>query len=220
MTLKAVLFDLDGTLIDTAPDFITVVNQLRAEEKLAPLPADQIRRVVSNGARALINMAFGLAFDHPDFDRLLKRLLELYSQNLAVDTKPFPGISELLTYLGERNIPWGIVTNKSSVYTLPILEALKFNPEPQSVVCPDHVTNTKPDPEPLLLACKQIGCKPEEALYVGDHKRDIDCGKAAGSPTVAVTFGYIAETENPADWNADYLVDRASEIQPIIEQLL
>jgi len=220
MTLKAILFDLDGTLIDTAPDFTTIVNQLRVEEKLEPLPTDQIRRVVSNGARALVNMAFGLAFDHPDFERLHRRLLELYGQHLAVDTRPFPGIPQLLTFLAERNIPWGIVTNKSSIYTLPILEALNFDPAPQSVVCPDHVSNTKPDPEPLLLACKQIGCTPEEALYIGDHKRDVDCGKNAGSPTVAVTFGYIAESENPADWNADYLVDHASEIQSIVEQLL
>lgn len=219
MTLKAVLFDLDGTLLDTAPDFITVLNRLREEENRSPLPAGSIRRTVSNGARALIYLGFGLNPGEPGFDRLHQRLLTLYAGHLAVDTRPFDGIPELLRQLAQRHLPWGIVTNKASEYTLPLVRALDFAPAPGAIVCPDHVSRTKPDPEPLLLACRQLDCPPQQALYVGDHRRDIDCGKAAGSLTAAAAFGYVPEGDNPADWQADYLISHASELAPIIAEL-
>ncbi len=220
MNLKAVLFDLDGTLLDTAPDFITTVNRLMAEENLSDIPAEQTRRTVSNGARALVNMAFGLGFEEPGFDRLHKRLLEIYSEQLAVDTIPFPGIQEVLTFLGDNKVAWGIVTNKSITYTQPILDALAFNPAPQSVICPDHVVKNKPDPESLFLACKQLNCKTNEIIYIGDHQRDIICGQQAGSKTIAATYGYVAEGDDPSSWNADYMVDSAIDILPIIKSYL
>ncbi|MGI1677463.1 MAG: HAD-IA family hydrolase [Cellvibrionaceae bacterium] len=220
MNLKAVLFDLDGTLLDTAPDFVTTVNRLMAEENLPDVPAERTRKTVSNGARALVNMAFGIGFEEPGFDRLHKRLLEIYTEQLAVDTIPFPGIQDVLSFLGDNKIPWGIVTNKSITYTQPILNALAFNPAPQSVICPDHVEKNKPDPESLFLACKQLNCQTEEIIYIGDHKRDIICGQRAGSKTIAAVYGYVPEGDNPVDWNADYIVDSAHGILPIIKKYL
>lgn len=220
MTLEAVLFDLDGTLLDTAPDFYNTVNALRAEEGLSALPDEQIRRVVSNGARALVSMAFELEFAAPGFDRLHKRLLEIYSQQLAIATRPFPGIMETLEFLAERGLPWGIVTNKPHLYTQPILAALDFRPPPASIVCPEHVQQPKPHPEPLLLACEQLACCPTRVIYVGDHQRDIDCGKAAGSLTVAAAYGYLDEGCDPEAWAADHLIHSAHDLPGIIESYL
>ncbi|GAB1265979.1 N-acetylmuramic acid 6-phosphate phosphatase MupP [Aurantivibrio infirmus] len=220
MNLKAVLFDLDGTLLDTAPDFYTVVNTLREEESLSPLADEKIRASVSNGARALVGMAFQLERDAPEFDRLHNRLLELYSANLAVRTRTFPGIDKCLAFLAAKNIPWGIVTNKSHAYTRPILEAMQFNPPPLSIVCPEDVNNTKPDAEPLLLACKQMGCEANEAIYIGDHRRDIDCGKNAGSITVAAAYGYVDAEDHATRWQADHLAETAHELEVIIQNYL
>lgn len=220
MSLQAVIFDLDGTLLDTAPDFYSTVNALRAEEGLEPLANERIRQVVSNGARALVSMAFELEFNAPGFDRLHKRLLGIYSQQLAELTQPFPGIPETLEFLAERNLPWGIVTNKSHRYTQPILAALDLQPAPASVVCPEDVSQTKPHPEPLLLACEQMSCCPTKVIYVGDHQRDIDCGKAAGSFTVAAAYGYLDEDCDPAAWEADHLIHSAHDLLGIVESYL
>lgn len=220
MTLKAVLFDLDGTLLDTAPDFYTTLNKLRHEEGLSPLDYSIIRKTVSNGARALVDAAFDHDRDTPEFNRLLERLLEIYSENLAEQTALFDGLQTVLQFIQEQNLAWGIVTNKSSVYTLPIMEQLNIQPAPATIVCPDHVSQTKPHAEPLLLACKQINCLPSEGIYVGDHLRDIDCGKNAGMPTVAVSYGYISEGEDPASWQADHLIDSAEQLTPIIQRYL
>jgi phosphoglycolate phosphatase len=216
--MKAVLFDLDGTLFDTAPDFIVVLNQLRTEEQLPPLPDASIRAVVSNGARALITLGFGVDEGDAGFEHLRKRLLELYLNHLAEKTVLFPGIETLLNQLAAANIAWGIVTNKPLAYTAPLMRAYTHLPAPGAVICPDHVVNRKPDPEPVLLACAQIGCHPQEAIYVGDHERDIAAGRAAGMPTIACRYGYINGDEDPADWNADYLVDSAEEIWPLLQQ--
>lgn len=220
MPLKAVLFDLDGTLLDTAPDFISSVNLLRDQENLPPLEEEAIRRSVSNGARSLVNLAFQLNPGDNGFDQLLQRLLEIYSNRLAIDTKLFPGVQELLISLEKKQIPWGLVTNKPLKYTQAILKGMALQPAPVTVVCPDHVRNTKPDPEPLLLACEHIACQAHEVIYVGDHKRDIDCGKNAGAITIAVSYGYIDETESPKNWQADYLVDSAFDIEKIVLQHL
>jgi 2-phosphoglycolate phosphatase len=218
--IRAVMFDLDGTLLDTAPDFIVVVNQLLVEEGRRELAADIIRAGVSNGSKALIALTFGIAESHEDFERLRQRLLELYLGHIAVHTALFPGISSLLNQLAEKNIAWGIATNKPAAYTLPLMAALDIKPAPISVICPDHVARSKPDPESLFLASQQIGCTPEEIIYIGDHKRDIDCGKGAGSITIAATYGYLDSSDNVATWNADYCVNHADEIWPIIEKYL
>lgn len=216
--IRAVMFDLDGTLLDTAPDFIVVVNQLLLEEGRSELAADIIRAGVSNGSKALIALTFGILDDHSDFERLRLRLLELYLAHIAVHTKLFPGIATLLNQLADKNIAWGIATNKPAAYTLPLMAALDIQPAPLSVICPDHVARSKPDPESLFLASKQLGCEPEEIIYIGDHKRDIDCGKGAGSITIAAAYGYLDTCDSVASWNADYCVNHADEIWPIVEK--
>ncbi|MCE3251553.1 MAG: family hydrolase [Cellvibrio sp.] len=218
--IRAVMFDLDGTLLDTAPDFIVVVNQLLIEQQRPALAAEIIRAGVSNGSRALIKLAFAIEESDEQFEPLRQRLLELYLAHIAVFTTPFPGISELLDKLADHNIAWGIATNKPATYTLPLMAALSIQPAPLSVICPDHVARSKPDPESLLLASKQLGCAPDEIIYIGDHKRDIDCGKGAGSITIAAAYGYVDEGDDPASWNADYCVNHANEIWPIIEKYL
>ena len=218
--IRAVMFDLDGTLLDTAPDFVVVVNQLLAEQQRPSLAADTIRAGVSNGSKALIKIAFSIDETNTQFEPLRQRLLELYLAHIAVYTIPFPGINELLDKLADNNIAWGIATNKPATYTLPLMAALDIQPAPASVICPDHVARSKPDPESLFLASKQLGCAPDEIIYIGDHKRDIDCGKGAGSITIAAAYGYIDEGDDPASWNADYCVHHANEIWPIVEKYL
>lgn len=218
--LKAVLFDLDGTLIDTAPDFIRVVNQLLKEDERPLITEDRIRATVSAGSRALVQLAYDLEPGHEAIEPIRERLLELYERELAVDSQPFAGINELLKKLGEHNIPWGISTNKPEYYTRLLMEQLPLNPQPAIVLSPDQVPNAKPAPDSLFIACDHIGCKVEEAIYIGDHERDIQCGKRANMPTIAAAYGYIPEGESASDWNADYLVDHAEDIWPIIEKLL
>lgn len=219
MALSAVLFDLDGTLIDTAPDFILAVNTLRAEQNLPPLPEDDIRKTVSDGARALVTLAFDLTEEDEGFDPLRKRLLELYTQNICVHSALFEGMQSVLDQLAKHGIPWGIVTNKPSRFTDPLLEQLSIQPAPKSVICPDHVAITKPDPEGVLLACKQIGADPKTTVYLGDHLRDIDAGKNAGMKTIACGYGYVSIGDDSTNWQADYHVDHASEITAIIDEL-
>lgn len=219
-TIRAVMFDLDGTLLDTAPDFVVVVNQLLSEQGRPTLPDEIIRAGVSNGSKALIKLAFGIDEAHTTFEPLRQRLLELYLQHIAVYTKPFPGIENLLEKLAQHQLAWGIATNKPAAYTLPLMAALNMQPAPASVICPDHVRRSKPDPESMLLASTQLGCKPQQIIFVGDHKRDIDCGRDAGSITIAAAYGYVDEGDDPASWNADHCVNHADEIWPIIQQYL
>jgi len=216
--MKAVLFDLDGTLFDTAPDFVVVLNQLREQEKLPPLADTTIREVVSNGARAMVQLGFGIDEGDRGYAELRERLLDLYLAHLATHTVPFPGIELLLNQLAEHQIAWGIVTNKPSAYTIPLMKAFTHLPTPGAVICPDDVARRKPDPEPILLACTRIGCSPTEAIYVGDHERDIMAGRAAGMPTIACSYGYIDSDDDPASWNADHLVHNADEIWPLLKQ--
>jgi 2-phosphoglycolate phosphatase len=218
--IRAVMFDLDGTLLDTAPDFVVVVNQLLVEQARPELAAEIIRAGVSNGSKALIKLSFAIDENNEQFEPLRQRLLELYLQNHSVHTKPFPGINTLIEQLAAHNIAWGIATNKPALYTLPLMVDMNMQPPPASVICPDHVARPKPDPASLFLASSQLGCTPEEIIFVGDHKRDIDCGKEAGSITIAAAYGYVDEGDDPASWNADYCVNHADEIWPIIEKYL
>lgn len=217
--IRAVVFDLDGTLLDTAPDFIVVLNRLLEEYDRPTLAPATIRRSVSNGARGLIELAFGVSVDHVDYEPRRQRLLELYSEHLAVETRLFPGIQTLLHQLQDWNMPWGIATNKPEVYTAPLLKALDLQPAPGSVICPDHVSERKPHPESMYLAAKHLGCEPEHILYLGDHRRDIECGQRAGCLTIAAAYGYIEENDDVNSWGADYRVEHAEDILDIIKQL-
>ncbi|WP_461480856.1 HAD family hydrolase [Porticoccus sp.] len=213
---RAVLFDLDGTLLDTAPDFLTCTNRLLASKGMPLLTEDRIRRLVTHGSAGIVRGVFSLEQDHPDFEPIRQQLLALYFENLAEHTRPFPGIVELLAELAEHHIPWGIVTNKPERYTLAILEQLPLGAAPAAVICPDHVQHTKPHPESVLLALQQIAVPPEQAVLVGDHLRDIEAGLRAGTDTIAATYGYLDEDDDPSNWGAHYTVDCASQLAKLI----
>ncbi len=210
--LKAVIFDLDGTLIDTADEFVVVVQALRAEHDRDPMDEDQIRATVSNGARALVSLALELEENDPEFEAQRLRLLEIYSGVLGSSAKLYPGLADLLNQLKILGISWGISTNKPRAYTAPLLERLAIQPAPGSVVCPDDVSQRKPHPESLYLNCKHLDCAPHEAIYVGDHLRDIQAGRGAGMYTIAAAYGYIEAHDDPASWNADDLVTCSTQL--------
>lgn len=214
---SAVLFDLDGTLIDTAPDFIRCLNQQRQSHGLPPLPADHIRRSVSNGARAMVRVGFGLEPEHPDYLARHTEFLDLYEAGVAVETALFEGMDPILQALETRGIPWGIVTNKPVRFAAPLVEALGLATRCAAVICPDHVAQRKPHPEALFLACEQIGTDPARALYVGDHERDIEAGRNAGMKTVAVRYGYIEEPASVDLWQADIVVDTVSDLAKLLQ---
>lgn len=220
MTLKAILFDLDGTLLDTAPDFIRCVNRLRANHGQTPLADHTIRAEVSNGARALTRLASGLADEDPALEPLRQELLAIYTGLLGEHSTLFPGMAESLAWIEAQGLAWGIVTNKPSLYTDPLLERLALPFSPAAVVCPDHVGRSKPDPAPMLLACRQCGCEPAEAIYLGDHVRDIEAGRAVGMPTVSCDWGYIGPDEDIASWGADHRLTTPADIPTLIKKIL
>lgn len=216
-TLEAVLFDLDGTLLDTAPDFHWVINQLLTAHNLPEQSYTELRKQVSSGANAMLKSAFKLPEGHSELPSLNQKMLELYAQHLAVDSLLFPGIQPLLSTLEENNIPWGIVTNKPERFTTPILSALELNFRSACTICPEHVSKTKPDPESLLLACKQLNTTPQNCIYIGDHLRDIDAGNRASMFTIGALYGYINELDNPRDWQANEYVEHAGQILSVID---
>ena len=215
-SLKAVVFDLDGTLLDTAPEFIEVVQALRAEHALPPAAPEAVRAVVSDGARAMVSLALDLPEDHPDFEARRQRFLAIYAEGLGRATRPYAGIVNLIAELEAAGIVWGISTNKPSYLTEPLLTRVALEPPPASVVCPDHVSRPKPHPEPLLLNCSQLGCDVREVIYIGDHRRDIEAGRAAGIYTIAAAYGYIHDDEDPAGWGADALATRSEDLADLI----
>ncbi|WP_045860395.1 HAD family hydrolase [Teredinibacter purpureus] len=218
--LTAVFFDLDGTLLDTAPDLAAALNRLLRSKSMPELPLTAVRNVVSDGANAMLQMAFNCKPNDNGFAELRSALLNFYLLDLATHTTTFDGIDTLLENLASKGIHWGVVTNKPWTYTEPLMNAFKFSSEPCSIICPEHVEERKPAPDALLLACKQSACLPQNALYIGDHKRDILCGINAGMPTIAVGYGYIDANDSHENWNATHCVNNASEIWPIIETYL
>lgn len=212
----AVLFDLDGTLIDTARDFARVLNAMRGLKGLDALEFAAVREKVSDGARAMVKLGFGLSEGEPGFAELRQEFLDRYAEGLAIDTVLFEGMEPLLAKLEKAGIPWGIVTNKPSVYAIAILEALGLSERCGSLVCPDHVNNTKPDPEPIFLACEQIGVSADQTWYLGDHLRDIQAGNNAGCTTIACLYGYLHADEEPRSWQADHAVDAPNELLELL----
>ncbi len=210
--IRTVLFDLDGTLADTAPDLAHALNELLREEGKNELPYETIRPEVSHGATALIKLGFGLASGDKEFDRLRQRFLVLYSENLSRHTRPFAGIESLLQTLQKKGINWGVVTNKPAFLTDPLVASLDLTPAPACVVSGDTTNNRKPHPEPMLHACAAAGSRPEQCLYVGDAERDIQAGKHAGMKTLVALFGYISEDETPDRWGADGMIRAPGEI--------
>lgn len=217
--IKAVLFDLDGTLLDTAPDFAFIVNTMLQNHGRAPLPYPRLRETVSDGARGMVMAAFDCADTDPHFEPLRQELLALYPHHLADATRLFDGMDELLQFIEAQALAWGIVTNKPHVYAQPLLRALQLDRRCATLICPEHVRNRKPDPESLLLACAQLGCTPAEAIYLGDHRRDIEAGRNAGMRTIACAYGYVHRDDDCNTWGADYTVADARAIAPLLQAL-
>jgi 2-phosphoglycolate phosphatase len=214
--LRAVVFDLDGTLVDTADDFIPAVQQLRAESDLPPLDPARIRRSVSNGSRALVRLALALSEGDAAFEPRRQRLLELYAIELGRHARLYPGLDTLLEQLEDAGLGWGIATNKPRAYTLPLLETLGLRLPAGAVICPDDVQNPKPHPESLELICAALDCAPGQGIYVGDHARDIEAGRRAGMHTIAAAYGYIEEGDDAAHWGADQLARQSAELLELV----
>ena len=215
--IKTVLFDLDGTLADTAPDLANALNYVLKKHHYTPLPYEKIRPIVSHGGIALITLGFGE--DHPEFDTFYKELLDHYLNNIANETTLFPGMDELLLALEKDNINWGVVTNKPAWLTEPLLDALDLTARAVTIVSGDTLDQRKPHPAPLLHACQQAGSKAEECIYVGDAERDIEAGNRAGMLSLVALFGYIADTDTPNEWGAFSSIDSPQAIIPIIQSL-
>jgi 2-phosphoglycolate phosphatase len=210
--VDTVFFDLDGTLADTAPDLAHALNQLRAEQGLKPLPYQHIRSHVSQGAAAMIRLAFGNDQDEATFEQLRARFLEIYGENLCVHTRLFPGMDEVLSQIEQNVMKWGIVTNKLAWMTTPLVEALGLDQRVACIVCGDSTDQRKPHPKPLLHACELIGSAPEQSVYVGDDRRDIKAGNAARMTTLVARYGYIHDDAIPEDWGADGILDEIKDL--------
>ena len=220
MRLQAVLFDMDGTLLDSAPDFIAITQAMRTARGLPPLADKLIRDQISGGARAMVASAFDEAPDSAAFEVLRQEFLERYQQHCAVLTRPFEGIEALLDDIEQARLLWGVATNKPLRFAEPIMQQLNLAERSAVLVCPDHVPRSKPAPDMLLLACEQMGIAPGDVLFVGDDARDIEAGRAAGCKTAAVTYGYIHPEDNPRNWGADVVVDHPSELRAVLDRAL
>jgi phosphoglycolate phosphatase len=207
-----ILFDLDGTLLDTAPDMAGALNRLRHDEGHPALPIEHIRPHVSHGALALIKFGFDITSEHPRFEGLRQRYLDIYRNAIAVHTTLFPGMGALLAMLESNAIPWGVVTNKPGWLTEPLLAELGLLERAACVVSGDTTPSRKPDPGPLLHACRTLSVDPGRCLYVGDAERDIEAGKRAGMATVIARFGYLGVDDDPELWGADEIIDHPEEL--------
>jgi phosphoglycolate phosphatase len=210
--IRGVLFDLDGTLIDSAPDLAGAANRLRADHGLAPLPLEALRPMVGSGARGMVGVAFGVAPGEPRFEELRDAFLAHYEAGLLERTRPFDGVWGLLSALEADGIAWGIVTNKATRFTAPIVAGLGLAQRAGVVVCGDTTPHAKPHPEPLLHAARALGLAPETVAYVGDDLRDAQAARAAGMPMLAATWGYLGLGEPIHEWGADALVDAPSQL--------
>ena len=207
---KLVLFDLDGTVIDTAPDFVLSLNNILKRHGRATLEFDHIRSFVSEGSVKFTEIGFEITRDHPDFNKYRNEFLIEYKNNLTNKSKLFAGISSLLNQLDEITIPYGIVTNKPFDYAEPLINYFDELKNCKALVCPDHLQNSKPSPEGILLACKKIGVDPKESVYIGDHPNDLIAGKNAGTKTIGCLYGYSLDKDEA--YPESIMVNKADEI--------
>ena len=210
--VEAVLFDLDGTLADTAPDMARTVNEMRTRRGLAPVAAQVVRPHVSKGARGMLMAAFEMTTDHPDFPAMREEFLDIYAGNLVVDSVLFPGVASLLDHLEAEGIAWGVVTNKFERFARPLLQQMGLAARAGVIVGGDTCAKPKPFPEPLLFAAQKLGVKPSDALYVGDDERDVQAARAAGMPVLVAGYGYLGDGPQPQAWGADGIVESAEGI--------
>jgi phosphoglycolate phosphatase len=211
-TIQAVLFDLDGTLADTAPDLAHALNALLEGQGRAPLPYEHIRSHVSQGGAALVRLGFGADLDGERFEALRARFLEHYQSRLCVNTRLFPGMAQVLESIERQGLAWGVVTNKPAWLTEPLMTALDLTRRAGCIVGGDTTEQKKPHPRPLLHASQCLGIAPTQCLYVGDDPRDVQAGKAAGMSTLVARYGYIHAGTDPAQWGADGLIDSAPDL--------
>ena len=213
---EAVLFDLDGTLADTAPDMARTVNVMRRRRGQPDVSEQSVRPYVSQGARGMIRSAFQIGPDHAEFQGMREEFLRIYADNLSVDTRLFPGMAELLETLEREAIAWGVVTNKFERLARPVIAGLGLAQRAAVIVGGDTCARPKPFPDPLLHAAGLLGLSPARVLYVGDDERDVQAAHAAGMPVIVAGYGYLGDGSPPALWNADAIVNHPDEIAPWI----
>lgn len=216
---KAVLFDLDGTLLDTAPDLTGAVNELRMESGLDALPQAQLAPMCSYGARGMLLAGLDMQQDDPGYADAHARFLDLYRARMTRDTRPFEGMRDVVRRIVDSGWHWGVVTNKAIALARPIMEAMAFDPAPACVVGGDEVARLKPDPASILLACERAELDPAACIYIGDSARDMQAGQAAGMVTIAVGFGYIPADDNVHAWAATRVVDTVTAMDAAISEL-
>lgn len=214
---RLVLFDLDGTLLDSAPDLIGAAQRMRAARGLAPARTEDVRPTVSSGGRGILGAAFGLQADDPEYPAMLAEFLDIYSRHLAEGTRFFPGVPELLDALDARGILWAVVTNKRSVYTTPVTQAYGLAGRAAAIVSGDTAPKAKPHPDPAVYAMRACGgIPPQDTVFVGDDRRDIACGRNAGCRTIAVRYGYLGIGEDIGTWGADAIADTPERLRQLL----
>lgn len=215
--IQAVLFDLDGTLVDSAPDLAGAADGMRVKRGLPSLPLADYRPMAGAGARGMLGIAFGVAPDHPDFNDLREEFFVAYEGRLTQDTQVFRGIPELLAALTLRGLPWGVVTNKATRFTVPLTQAMPLFRTAGAVVSGDTTPHAKPHPAPLLEAARLLGLDPACCMYVGDDERDIVAGLAAGMATVAATYGYLGQQSDFSRWGAHAVIHSPDELKQLLQ---
>ncbi len=210
--IQAILFDLDGTLIDSAPDLGAAADQMRVVRGMPSLPIDLYRPLAGSGARGMLHIAFGMTPEDDAFADMREEFFQIYEKRMTQDTTIFDGVPELLTGIVARKLQWGVVTNKSKRFTDPLAAQMSLFATAGAVVSGDTTPHAKPHPEPLLEAARRIGVPPQACVYVGDDERDIIAGKAAGMYTVAAVYGYLGEKQSVEQWNADDVIESPHEL--------
>lgn len=205
---RVVLFDLDGTLVDTAQDLGLALNEMRVRRGLTPVADGLIRSQASHGARGLLRIGFGLLPTDDGYEAMRQEFLDIYAGRLTTSSSLFPGMAEVLETVEAQGLLWGVVTNKPARFTEPLLGHLGLCSRAACVVSGDTCANPKPHPAPLLHACKQTASRPQDCLYVGDAQRDVEAATAAGMPTLVALYGYIAEEDRPREWGARGYIDQ------------
>lgn len=210
--IKAVLFDFDGTLADTAPDLGHALNRQLTLRGLPELSIEKIRTQASAGSRGLLGLGFNIKPGDASYESMRDEFLDFYTQRLCHDTCLFPGVDALLDQLEQRNLPWGIVTNKPARFAHPLIEILGLSQRVACVVCGDELANTKPHPEPLLTASNKINISPAHCIYLGDDIRDVQASLAAGMQPIVARYGYLGNDQPPETWGARHLIDHPAEL--------
>ena len=214
--VQAVLFDLDGTLVDSAPDLGAAADAMRTARGLPSIASSTYRPMAGAGARGMLGIAFGLTPDHPDYETLREEFFCNYEQRLTQNTLVFPGVADMLRNLVQRGTPWGVVTNKASRFTVPLTAAMPLFATAGTIISGDTTAHAKPHPLPLLEAARCLNVAPERCVYVGDDERDIVAGLAAGMATVAVTYGYLGQKSDTSQWGAHATINSAHELLQLI----